>query len=80
MASTGLIAIALKVGANPASTPNSANKVAAPMAMPKEIWKVAPEVSSCKALSTNCKTITAKVIPLKPATRVSTMLSPMIIV
>ena len=79
MASTGLIDIALKAGANPASTPSILRITTAPIAVQKPIWKCDVTIPSVVlAISANCKITTAKKIPLIPATEVSTILSLMI--
>ena len=71
--------IARAAGANPASTPIAAIASAAKIAVQKPTWKWAARIpSSVLASSSICRIITAKRIPLIPATIVSTILSEII--
>ena len=76
MASTGLMLMARAAGAKPASTPNELTTTAQKIAVQKLTWKcVSTMPSSVLYISSICRIVTPKRMPLIPATSVSTILS-----
>ena len=70
--------MALAAGASPASTPIALTTRAAKIAVQKPTWKWAVTMpSSVLPISSICRIITPKRMPLIPATRVRTILSEM---
>ena len=79
MASTGLMLMARHAGASPANPPRMQTNMAEKMAVQKFIWKWALMMPSVVVpISSICRMVTPKRMPLMPATKVRMILSEII--